>query len=674
MAHFKYTLFGILAVLTLLGCSPPRYYSHDLTNRYFSLIPTWLLRTSGPKLNCFDPTSLSVYYWQDLKQEERTDLFMALIRVNRGFFGPHGDYPNLLSKPFTSWWHKDRGTGTPAEQALEQDFYQAMTSSNDADWDAQTAMAQAFGLGHIILESDEGFKLHPCKEVKKEYKDPNNWVGVFTQPMPDKSDKIQGSSSTTSTINNNINISPVDATQGSVSKSSKTYDLAPGLPLIQNFQLVVTAYLFSLSPADRLEKIHTIITPIDRGVEFVTAQAAAIVTPIKFGTQTDTGSLAITTSGIPIGGGPGSLAVNPSISRAIARDIKRQFTTQNVQINPLRSMLFVDEDGGPAEADVSGNKVYDVTISIPPNLCTPAVLVENVAKMENMDKPDKNSSQVSVTIQNSNGTLAQPKTEDNAARGNPKTKATENPTQDFKLSPYCIFKEVRALIASVGIARFVEVGQSTVEEDDDWIRYVPFKNASITNLYPPSTHDLGLKGSRQGKEDPIVFVSNEHFGEPQPLVFKDGAVVLNFNSKLLDALNAKAAGRLKPDADKLMADADKLKIDAGRSRLDVVELIADADKLKIDADKLKSGDDKLRLDVVELIADADKLKIDVEQLIIAGVPIEHFGLGSTLTQNPLAPLQLGALGKPSICTFGSTFKNAAHGIQERTDRCSVEPN
>ncbi len=226
--------------------------------------------------------------------------------------------------------------------------------------------------------------------------------------------------------------------------------------LTKKITLVLSTYIRSLQPADRLEKIYALFTPINPEVEFVSmTQAKTEADLVDFGQQTNTNDVSL--SALPIARMMNQLVtVTPTASSSYQKKINRQYITQSTEIFPLRNELLISEDGGPSQADISGNATVSVTIRIPIGLCQ---------YIHVWSKDALASSGVQFT-----------------------SKST------------CYVESIPVLMAWVAIARKVTSGQETIPEDDDVVELVPFKSMQILDIWKNPRDIYGLEWDGQAIE------------------------------------------------------------------------------------------------------------------------------------------------------------------------------
>ncbi len=126
---------------------------------------------------------------------------------------------------------------------------------------------------------------------------------------------------------------------------------------LQKTELVISSYLYTTEPADRLLKAYMLVSPLSPGVRLVEEPGQRAVQLIQVGTATTAGQVGMT-AGTP-SGFPAALTVSPQLSRTIAEQVAKQYTTTNVEIFPLHNVLFLSEDAGPGAASIDGNAVTE---------------------------------------------------------------------------------------------------------------------------------------------------------------------------------------------------------------------------------------------------------------------------------------------------------------------------
>jgi len=295
----------------------------------------------------------------------------------------------------------------------------------------------------------------------------------------------------------------------------------------QDINLVTTNYLYSLNRADRLEKAYTLITPLHAGVEFVRTDTPMADKTVTFGTESVKYGLG-TSSGIPVGSTLGSMvSISPSIEKSIQRNILKHYVLRNAEIFPMRNVLMISQDGGPADADIAGSAEVAVAIKIPPDLCR-YITIYKIG-----DPPAK---------------------EDTAGKAN-----TALPTPELYLnsSTICYIERVSALAASVSVARIVSVGKETVKEDDDVVIPRTFRNASLIDLWknPTSLYQVELL---QEKNVSRIFLDNSRSGERSNVLtfrsFQDAVTVRNLIAAKSDFLLKGVPVQVNKENAKILSD------------------------------------------------------------------------------------------------------------------------
>jgi hypothetical protein len=405
------------------------------TARYYaSLLPP------QEKLHCFSSESMGRYLVVDIPPSL---LDASLERVNGIFSGSRGIYPGLF----------EHASGEGGKQC-----------ERDPEWGAHiSAFSQA-----ISPSAPPGAQL----KGKDEQGQSKGKTGAAKAKEAD--------SGTTST--------------GTPTESRGKDTTTPIAPRVQ---LVISSYLYSLHPADRLDKVYSLITPIDPGVEFLEVHGVTPLSPISFGSVTDLAEISASL-GTPTGA-PAAISLSPKLSRSFDRQIARKYATQNVEIFPLRNVLLISEDGGPAAADIQGNSAVEVTLSIPTSLCTYVDVFE-------------------------------PKTSQGAL----------SMIKEFDLQHTCYVERVKVLVAAVGIARMVISGEKMVEEGEQDAQLRAFKTATVTSLWSNPTVLYGVEIEGQ---TPITFERKSE-GLTGQILFDNIAAAARFRQFLLAEFNKGRAGDL----------------------------------------------------------------------------------------------------------------------------------
>lgn len=430
LGKYKLVALTLLAGLTASCTTAPKYYSSTQVARKLSCFK-WDAKNNIPReyTRYFARSGVSNGKPGDFPNEDDrykvastvdgkdSLLYLSVARLNALFAGKRGIYHNLFKDPYE-------------QNSAEGNLH----CSDDDPYDEEQVAISAFS-------------------TEPESPAPSSDSGQKTTP----SDKGSGKSA---------------------AKDSGAYDIDATLEL--QTKIVISSYLYSIHPADRLDKVYTLITPLEPGVEFISVdKTEASSKPVDFGTQANTSGL--TGSAIPFGMSYAQLlSATPNFTQSFSRNIRRQFATQNVEIFPLRNILLVSEDGGPAEADLSGNKSVTATIRIPAGsrICS----YQTVYKFS-----------------------------------------------DGKLSgrqEICHIDRIPALMGTISVERKAVSGEDTVEEADDVVKLIPFKSMVVFDLWKNPNE---LYGIRLG--DKMVTLKNR-----KPVLFNHYATALNFRSWIEDKL------------------------------------------------------------------------------------------------------------------------------------------
>jgi hypothetical protein len=277
----------------------------------------------------------------------------------------------------------------------------------------------------------------------------------------------------------------------------------------QDINLVISNYLYSLNRADRLEKAYTLVTPLHAGVEFVKTDSPIVDKTVTFGTESVKYGLS-TSSGIPVGSSFGStVSISPSIEKSIQRNILKRYVLRNAEIFPMRNVLMISQDGGPADADIAGSAEIAATIKIPTDLCR------------------------YITVYK----IDEPSAKEDAA-GQPSS-ALSTPELYLNSSTICYIERVSALAASVSVARIVAKGKETVKEDDDIVIPRTFRNASVIDLWKNPTPLYQVELLRDNNISRVL-LDNSQSGVPSSVLtfrsFQDAVTVRNLVTAKSDGL------------------------------------------------------------------------------------------------------------------------------------------
>jgi hypothetical protein len=310
-------------------------------------------------------------------------------------------------------------------------------------------------------------------------------VSVLSQPVSPKS-----------TQNN-------EATQNETTTNKPSADKTVDDPLKKDIQIIVSSYLYSISPPDRLEKIYTLIVPLQGGVEFVKIEPPDKKSLVNFGDQTTTAKLGATVRLPSIMST--TLSLSPSLENSLKRTIQRQYIIRDAEIFPLKNVLMISQDGGPANSGIGGSVEINTTVRFPPNLCKYLTVFE----IEKSTPSELN----------------------------------------LKSTPVCYIDKVPALAASVGLARTVNGGKETVQEDDEVIP-IAFKNISVIDLWSNPDSLYGVKFVGSNAEYPITFGDDSKGNIIAFKKFEDALIFKDWLSKKRTDAHAKMT--LKVDGNNKM--------------------------------------------------------------------------------------------------------------------------
>ena len=311
--------------------------------------------------------------------------------------------------------------------------------------------------------------------------------------------------------------------------------------LSQQVTLIISSYLYTVEPADRLSQVFTLILPLHEGVKFQSVPGSRIVNLLSVGSMTTQNQLQLTLST------PSTAPVNaqaqPTFSRQLQEAIAKQYTTQNVEIFALRNILFISQNAGPGAADISGNSMTSVTMQFPPDLCS---TVDVWSPKSAPPAP------------------AQPK---HHHHHQPAPQVPKLDPDAFEAKPSCYIGSVYGLVASVAVARAVDkdcgprtlgevlsripsylwltrptlCGADTIPEDDDVVELKPFKSAQVIELWrnPNRLYGVALKPSGDEKSSNFVTVDDTKFRGP--LLFGSASDALGFMTWLQGRLRDSAS-------------------------------------------------------------------------------------------------------------------------------------
>ena len=318
--------------------------------------------------------------------------------------------------------------------------------------------------------------------------------------------------------------------------------------LSQQVTLIISSYLYTVEPADRLSQVFTLVLPLDERVKFQSVPGSRVVNLLSVGSTTAQNQLQLTL-GTP-STSPVNAQVQPTFSRQLQEAIAKQYTTQNVEIFALRNILFISQNAGPGSADISGNTMTSMTMQFPPELCSTV----DVWAPKSAPPPPP-----------------QPIHHRHPRPGGPPATQPSKPDLDaFEAKPACYIGSVYGLVASVAVARTVNedcelqtvgdalsrlssdlrftypsrCGANTIPEDDDAAQLKPFKNAQVIELWrnPNRLYGIALPPGGQTNRSVVVVDDAKFHG---PLLFGSAGDALGFMAWLQGQLrDSRAQNRL----------------------------------------------------------------------------------------------------------------------------------
>ncbi len=320
-------------------------------------------------------------------------------------------------------------------------------------------------------------------------------IEIFSQPLQESSNSDKQTESQP--------VAEIEISQGSGIKPPTAQDAAAKSTdeLLQKFQLVISSYLYTTEPADRLFKSYVLVSPLSPGVSFVETPGERTTQLVQVGTAT-TGEQVGLSAGTPAGF-PAALTLSPQLSRTIAEQVARQYTTTNVEIFPLHNILLISEEAGPGAASIDGNAVTDITLRLPTTLCNYMdVFAENPSN-PSQQRPSSGSPDPSNP---------------------PKTQLTPSVLQSKNS---CYIDRVLALTASIAVVRAVKNDYRAIQEDSHNVAVIPFKTAAVVELWTNPKRIYGLVQRQYPKgSDEQVLISTP--SGDAPALFDDEANALAF--------------------------------------------------------------------------------------------------------------------------------------------------
>lgn len=272
----------------------------------------------------------------------------------------------------------------------------------------------------LFLDKYNKYNADNCTEYEKKA-DIRAFVSLNSQPIIKETPKSQGGKETAANISTK-DISHIENIIEEYIQKKTAASVSSKLPLDSNLlqksedkysitpvKLIVSSYLYSLNPADRLEKVYTLIVPFDNTTKFVEVGDVQFLN-VPFGSEKDV--IGLSSTDFTVGTSKDKpIQLTPSFTRTLERNIAKKYAILNAEIFPLGNVMLISQDGGPANAEIRGN-------------------VAVVTKI--IHKTNKN--------------------------------------------------DIYALVASVAVVRKVIVGEDTIKEDDDTIKYVVFPSVVISNI------------------------------------------------------------------------------------------------------------------------------------------------------------------------------------------------
>lgn len=396
--------------MALYGCgTTPKYFESSLP---------------APKLGCFNATERAkIFTYTTSDTKERSCLFdKSLSRMNAIFSGKNGIYHSIFAREYTQ-------TSLPCTD------------------------------DHVADNAD-------AQQLNPEFMDRSAVVSPISLPISDGGGNQ--SPSTTATATNNVTVNlPSSKTSAkdagsNTNQSTATAAVNPEDHIdpakdIQTVSIVISSFLYSNHPADRLDKVYAAIMPIDPGVTFENlGKLTPVQTVVKFGQVTTTANP--TFSPIPLGSLSGQpISVTPGFSRSWQREINRQYATQNAEIWSGKDILMISEDGGPEQADLSGSRSVTATIKIDrAELCRQHRIYSYHTAPEAKKDKEQHPAPTQLTGEN-----------------------------------ICYVSRIPAIMGSIAVARLVAKGggDGTIEEGDDSVQLHPYQNLISFDLWKNS-HEL----------------------------------------------------------------------------------------------------------------------------------------------------------------------------------------
>lgn len=280
----------------------------------------------------------------------------------------------------------------------------------------------------------------------------------------------------------------------------------PGLILDLNpsVQLTISSALYSLTPADRLEKVYTyLILPYGNARILALNHLETERGRVEFGTLVTaaqiTGQAGIAGIPIPQAGGTGTASISPSYIRQLTRVIAKEFARRNFEVSPDRDLILITQDG-EAGADISGNVLATITLEVATD---PSI---------KLDVFDFTMNERGEPIQLHHETLDKLKN-----------------------------SEVKGKVAWIAVVRSVSKGGETVLEDDDHVTPIVFKGVQDLILWrnPTRLYYLFLAYPYQGTVRETRLSFTEVGRAPSQMVFKSLEEAHRFRTYLMSLYERK---------------------------------------------------------------------------------------------------------------------------------------
>jgi hypothetical protein len=445
-----FILFIMLSLVISCCATKPKYYS---TLAEVKQIPEFKYEKGGDLYGGYYVDNLQHYYGSPDKELER-----AFEQINRMMTGERGIYSQLFC--VKEECANKKNSNVPIEKTSEVHAYVSVLSQPVSPKSTQ------------------------------------NNEATTDKPSADANDDSQSKSTPKKSPTNTCNACKNKKTTDKPS-TDKTVDD----PLKKDIQIIVSSYLYSINTADRLEKVYTLIVPLQGGVEFVKIESPHEKSLVNLGEKTTDVKLGATAGLPPIMST--TLSLSPSLENSLKQTIQKQYIIRDAEIFPLKNVLMISQDGGPANSGIGGSVEINTTVRFPPNLCKYLTVFE----IEKSTPSELN----------------------------------------LKSTPVCYIDKVPALAASVGLARTVKGGKETVQEDDDEVIPIAFKNICVIDLWSNIDSLYGVKFVGSNEEYPITFGDKSIGNVISFKKFEDALIFKDWISKIRTDTSTKMT--LKIDGD-----------------------------------------------------------------------------------------------------------------------------